>query len=71
MAFSTRASGVPPGVFHIAGAIWHMGMFKAQNILPFIPLLPLEGDLQEQCALEALHTLANVFPAVRRSLALS
>ena len=48
-----------------------MGMFKAQNVLQFTPLLPHKGDLQERHALEALHTLARVLPAVRRSLALS
>lgn len=48
-----------------------MGTFKAQNVPQFVPLLPHKGDLQERRAPEALHTLADVLPAVRRSLALS
>lgn len=65
---------LPPGclpVFSILQRLWHMGTFKAQNVLQFIPLLPHKGDLQERRALEALHTLANVLPAVRRSPTLS
>lgn len=48
-----------------------MGTFKARNVPQFVPLLPHKGDLQERRAPEALHTLADVLPAVRRSLALS
>lgn len=61
---------VPPSVFHIAEAVTHGDVQGPKRAAVPSAVAP-HRRRWERCALEALHTLAEVLPAVSCSLALS
>lgn len=64
---------VPPGclpVFSVLRRMWHVGTFKAGDVLRFALLMLRKGGLQERRTPGPLRASPHVLPAARRSLGL-